>query len=138
MYESASAVWMGLAKNATEGLGSPRRIVPVTVLLLMGQVLPVIAAVLWVAFWVSSRVVGATFDDRTGGDGGECAAGGCGGGELFAAGDCGAEVSAAVDVGGAASGGDFDVAGGAVVCAGAAGVWEAGGVAGASLCEWDG
>jgi glycosyltransferase involved in cell wall biosynthesis len=63
MYETASEVWMGLAKNATEGLGSPRRIVPVTVLLLMGQVLPVIAAVLWVAFCVSNAVVGATFDD---------------------------------------------------------------------------
>ena len=63
MYESASEVWMGLAKNATEGLGSPRRIVPVTVLLLMGQVLPVIAAALWVAFCVSSVVVGATLDD---------------------------------------------------------------------------
>jgi len=63
MYESAGAVWMGLAKNATEGLGSPRRIVPVTVLLVMGQVLPVIAAVLWVAFWVISVVVGSTVDD---------------------------------------------------------------------------
>jgi hypothetical protein len=63
MYESAGAVWMGLAKNATEGLGSPRRIVPVTVLLLMGQVLPVVAAGFWIAFWVSSWVVGATLDD---------------------------------------------------------------------------
>ena len=36
MYDSASAVWMGLAKNATEGLGSPGRIVPVTVLLAGG------------------------------------------------------------------------------------------------------
>jgi glycosyltransferase involved in cell wall biosynthesis len=63
MYESASEVWMGLAKNATEGLGSPGRIVPVTVLLLMGQVLPVVAGVLWVAFWVSSEVVGARLDD---------------------------------------------------------------------------
>jgi hypothetical protein len=35
----------------------------VTVLLVMGQVLPVIAAVLWVAFWVSSVVVGSTVDD---------------------------------------------------------------------------
>jgi Glycosyl transferase family 2 len=63
MYESASAVWMGLAKNATEGLGSPKRIVPVTVMLLMGQVVPVIAVVLWVAFLVSTAVVGATLDD---------------------------------------------------------------------------
>jgi len=63
MYCSASEVWMGLAKNATEGLGSPKRIVPVTLLLLMGQVLPVVAAALWMAFCVSSAVVGATFDD---------------------------------------------------------------------------
>ena len=54
---------MGLAKNATEGLGSPRRIVPVTFLLLVGQVLPVVAAGFWIAFLVSSVVVGATFDD---------------------------------------------------------------------------
>jgi glycosyltransferase involved in cell wall biosynthesis len=63
MYETAREVWMGLAKNATEGLGAPRRIVPVTVLLVAGQVLPVIAAVLWVAFCVSNLVVGATLDD---------------------------------------------------------------------------
>jgi hypothetical protein len=63
MYDSASAVWMGLAKNATEGLGAPVRIVPLTILLLAGQVLPVIAAGLWAAFWISNRLVGATFDD---------------------------------------------------------------------------
>jgi hypothetical protein len=63
MYCSAREVWMGLAKNATEGLGSPKRIVPVTGLLLAGQVLPVIAAVLWVAFCVSTAVVGARLDD---------------------------------------------------------------------------
>jgi glycosyltransferase involved in cell wall biosynthesis len=63
MYESAGAVWMGLAKNATEGLGAPKRIVPVTVMLVVGQVLPVIAAVLWLAFCVSSVLVGATFDN---------------------------------------------------------------------------
>jgi hypothetical protein len=63
MYETAGQVWMGLAKNATEGLGAPGRIVPLTVLLLLGQVLPVIMAVVWGAFWVSTLVVGATFDD---------------------------------------------------------------------------
>jgi hypothetical protein len=41
MYSSAGQVWSGLAKNATEGLASPQRIVPVTVLLLLGQVLPI-------------------------------------------------------------------------------------------------
>jgi len=43
----------GAGEECDGGLGSPRRIVPVTMLLLMGQVLPVIAAVLWVAFWWS-------------------------------------------------------------------------------------
>jgi hypothetical protein len=63
MYDSAGAVWLGLAKNATEGLGAPGRIVPLTFLLGVGQVLPVVAVGLWVAFWVSSVVVGATFDE---------------------------------------------------------------------------
>jgi glycosyltransferase involved in cell wall biosynthesis len=64
MYDSARAVWMGLAKNATEGLGAPGRILPLTVLLLLGQVLPVIAAALWLAFCVSNLIMGATFDDQ--------------------------------------------------------------------------
>ncbi len=63
MYDSASAVWMGLAKNATEGLGASARIVPLTMLLLLGQVLPVMMAALWLAFCVSNVVIGATFDD---------------------------------------------------------------------------
>jgi hypothetical protein len=65
MYDSASAVWMGLAKNATEGLGAPARIVPLTILLLLGQVLPVIAAILWTAMCVSKLLVGANFDHAT-------------------------------------------------------------------------
>ncbi len=40
MYQSAASTWNGLAKNATEGLGSPRSIVPMTLLLGLGQVLP--------------------------------------------------------------------------------------------------
>jgi glycosyltransferase involved in cell wall biosynthesis len=40
MYRSASEVWSGLAKNATEGIADPKRIVPVTLVLLMGQVVP--------------------------------------------------------------------------------------------------
>ena len=63
MYDSAGAVWMGLAKNATEGLGAPARIFPLTILLLLGQVLPVIAAMLWAAFCVSNLLVGANFDN---------------------------------------------------------------------------
>ncbi len=40
MYQSASEVWNGFAKNAHEGLGSRRIILPATLLLLVGQVLP--------------------------------------------------------------------------------------------------
>ncbi len=40
MYTSAGALWNGLAKNAREGLAAPGTIVPVTLLLLMGQVMP--------------------------------------------------------------------------------------------------
>jgi hypothetical protein len=42
MYRSAGEVWHGLAKNATEGLARPALLVPATVLLLGGQVLPVV------------------------------------------------------------------------------------------------
>ncbi len=42
MYRSASEVWSGFAKNAHEGLGSPRLIGPATLLLLGGQVLPLV------------------------------------------------------------------------------------------------
>jgi hypothetical protein len=42
MYRSAGDVWRGLAKNATEGLASPGMIVPATVILLGGQVLPIL------------------------------------------------------------------------------------------------
>jgi hypothetical protein len=44
MYHSAGEVWRGLAKNATEGLGAPATIVPATLLLLAGQVLPALVA----------------------------------------------------------------------------------------------
>jgi hypothetical protein len=42
MYRRASEVWHGFAKNAHEGLGSPRLIIPSTVLLLGGQVIPMV------------------------------------------------------------------------------------------------
>jgi len=42
MYERAGDVWRGFVKNAAEGLGSPRLIVPVTILLGLGQVAPAI------------------------------------------------------------------------------------------------
>lgn len=40
MYHSAATTWNGLAKNATEGLANPVVIVPMTLLLGFGQVLP--------------------------------------------------------------------------------------------------
>lgn len=40
MYRNARQVWQGLAKNATEGLAAPVRIVPITALLVMGQIAP--------------------------------------------------------------------------------------------------
>ena len=40
MYTSAAQVWGGLAKNATEGIAAPRRIMPITIVLLLGQVVP--------------------------------------------------------------------------------------------------
>jgi glycosyltransferase involved in cell wall biosynthesis len=45
MYHSASQVWQGLSKNATEGMAAPARILPFTFLLLFGQVLPLLLAV---------------------------------------------------------------------------------------------
>jgi len=42
MYEGGVATWQGLAKNATEGIASPRIILPATLLLLGGQVLPLV------------------------------------------------------------------------------------------------
>ena len=49
MHRTAGDVWVGLAKNATEGLASPVMIVPATALLLGGQVLPLglLAALAW-------------------------------------------------------------------------------------------
>jgi hypothetical protein len=40
MYHGAGEVWRGLAKNATEGLAAPALLVPASLLLLGGQVLP--------------------------------------------------------------------------------------------------
>jgi hypothetical protein len=46
MYHNASEVWRGLSKNATEGMAAPARILPFTVLLFCGQVLPLLLAVM--------------------------------------------------------------------------------------------
>jgi len=40
MYERDGDVWRGLSKNATEGIGAPATIVPFTILLAGGQILP--------------------------------------------------------------------------------------------------
>ncbi|HYG34709.1 MAG TPA: glycosyltransferase family 2 protein [Clostridia bacterium] len=42
MYRTNSEVWRGLGKNATEGLAAPGTIGPMTLLLLGGQVLPLV------------------------------------------------------------------------------------------------
>jgi hypothetical protein len=55
MYRSAGEVWRGLAKNATEGLAAPARIVPATLLLAGGQVLPLV--LLACAGWLSPRAL---------------------------------------------------------------------------------
>jgi Glycosyl transferase family 2 len=59
MYRTASDVWHGLAKNATEGLASPAMILPATALLLGGQVLPLalLAALAWLPPPVASLAV---------------------------------------------------------------------------------
>jgi hypothetical protein len=45
MYERNADVWRGLSKNATEGIGSPATIVPFTLLLAGGQILPAVLVV---------------------------------------------------------------------------------------------
>ncbi len=48
MYRSAGQVWSGLAKNATEGIAAPARIVPVSLVLVLGQVLPFLGLLFFV------------------------------------------------------------------------------------------
>jgi len=59
MYTSAAQVWSGLAKNATEGLAAPARIVPITLVLLLGQVLPFVALILLAALMIFVTIVAA-------------------------------------------------------------------------------
>jgi glycosyltransferase involved in cell wall biosynthesis len=47
MYHSAREVWTGLAKNATEGMAAPLRILPFSFLLFCGQILPLLLAFSW-------------------------------------------------------------------------------------------
>jgi hypothetical protein len=46
MYHDAGEVWRGLGKNAVEGLASPGKILPVTLLFLAGQVMPPVLLIL--------------------------------------------------------------------------------------------
>ena len=49
MYASAGAVWTGLAKNATEGIANPRLILPASLVLIGGQVMP-LAFLAWAIY----------------------------------------------------------------------------------------
>jgi hypothetical protein len=53
MYRSGKEVWNGLAKNAVEGLAAPKTIVPATMLLGGGQVMPVALCALGAANLIS-------------------------------------------------------------------------------------
>lgn len=64
MYRNSRQVWRGLAKNATEGMAAPMRILPISLLLLMGQVLPFLflawfaiagsaSTAVWVYLWIA-------------------------------------------------------------------------------------
>lgn len=55
MYQTNAETWRGLGKNATEGLGAPGTILPMTILLLGGQVLPLL--VLMLAPFLNSNVL---------------------------------------------------------------------------------
>jgi Glycosyl transferase family 2 len=53
MYRGGRALWDGLAKNAYEGLGTATLIVPISLLLLLGQVLPIVLVglTIWRGSW---------------------------------------------------------------------------------------
>jgi hypothetical protein len=55
MYHNAAEVWRGLAKNATEGMAAPPRILPFTLLLFCGQILPVLLLLSPITYSHSAR-----------------------------------------------------------------------------------
>jgi hypothetical protein len=67
MYSCSVDVWKGLAKNATEGIGAPATIVPFTLLLAGGQILPFVLVGLglstgwqgWPAWTIAAACLGA-------------------------------------------------------------------------------
>ncbi|MGE3309602.1 MAG: glycosyltransferase family 2 protein [Limisphaerales bacterium] len=58
MYSSAAEVWRGLGKNATEGMAHPAAIVPWSILLLGGHVLPWVLLPLTVTPLIQSEAIG--------------------------------------------------------------------------------
>lgn len=56
MYRSALETWRGLSRNAHEGLGAPARILPATLLLSGGQVLPFVLLLSEKALWLLPAV----------------------------------------------------------------------------------
>ena len=108
MYRSAGEVWRGLAKNATEGIAAPARILPISALLFLGQVAPFLLLA-WLLFSNSHGVKAEVW--------GVCGGRDCGG--LAAKGSGGGAVSAGLARGGVASGGNSAAAGDPVVRAGA-------------------
>jgi hypothetical protein len=64
MYTRSIDVWKGLSKNATEGIGSPATILPFTILLAGGQILPWVLVGLGLATnwhgWPAWAVAGAS------------------------------------------------------------------------------
>jgi hypothetical protein len=59
MYPTSAATWQGLSKNATEGIGSPATILPFTLLLGGGQVLPAVLVAVGLATGFSGWPAGA-------------------------------------------------------------------------------
>lgn len=57
MYRSATEVWNGLGKNATEGMASPAAILPWTMLLFGGQLLPLFLVLLGLGDGPASRAL---------------------------------------------------------------------------------
>jgi hypothetical protein len=57
MYHNGTEVWNGFAKNATEGMATPTAIVPWTLLLVGGQILPpLLLLTAWLTHAESSTV----------------------------------------------------------------------------------
>lgn len=59
MYRDAGEVWRGLGKNAVEGIASPGKLPPITLLLLAGQVLPPVLLLLALAGALPATVLWA-------------------------------------------------------------------------------